>query len=247
MTYTVDTVSKGKYFAQIVPDEDPGETPRDWDNLGTMVCFHRNYNLGDIITHKGSNRTESGKDENTFSSPEQFKEWLNAYGEDEDRFKLNPEIVIILPLYLYDHSGLSMSTGREYPFNSPWDAGQVGYIFVTKDQVRKEYSCKHITKKVLALAESCLRGEVETYNQYLTGDVYGYRLFRLDLSLFEEDEEFDPDNDDPEDYGEEIDSCYGFYGFDYCKEEVKSLIDYHLAEDQKEQEKLDLRLEMVSR
>lgn len=244
MTYTVDTVSKGKYFAQIVPDDDNDESPRDWDNLGTMVCFHRNYNLGDIVDNGHHSRTLSGKGENTFSSPEQFKEWLNVYEKDEDRFKLNPEIAVILPLYLYDHSGISMSTGRGYPYNDLFDSGQVGYIFVTKDQVRAEYSCKHITKKVLALAESCLQGEVSTYDQYLTGDVYGYRLFRIEPG---KDEEFDLSFDDPEDYGEEIDSCYGFYGSDECKKEAISMIDYYLSEDQKEDDKLTTRLEMITR
>jgi len=243
MTYTVDTLSSpdGHYFAQILPDDEQGDSPRNWDNLGTMVCFHRNYNLGDIVTHKGSNRTESGKGEYTFSSPEQFNEWLNAYEEDDTRFKLNPEIAVILPLFLYDHSDISMSTGRSYPFDCPWDAGQVGYIFVTKDQVRKEYSCKHITKKVLALATSCLQGEVETYNQCLTGDVYGYRIFKID------DPDFDPDTDDPDGFGDEVNSCWGFYGLDYCREEAQNLLDYYLEQDQKEEDQLLARLEMVSR
>lgn len=31
---------------KIEADESP-ENPRDWDNLGSMYCLHRNYNLGD--------------------------------------------------------------------------------------------------------------------------------------------------------------------------------------------------------
>jgi hypothetical protein len=26
---------------------DEVDSPRDWDNLGTMACWHRRYNLGD--------------------------------------------------------------------------------------------------------------------------------------------------------------------------------------------------------
>lgn len=40
------------YTIKIYHDED-AESPRDWDNLGEMVCFHRRYNLGDC-NHKGA-------------------------------------------------------------------------------------------------------------------------------------------------------------------------------------------------
>lgn len=57
------------------------------------------------------------------------------------------------------------------------------------------------------MAEKYLKSEVETYDQYLTGDVYGYVI---------EDKE-----------GEELDSCWGFYGEEYCLEEAKSIADWH--------------------
>lgn len=203
-----DTVSKGSYFAQIMPDDEPGESPRDCDNLGTMVCFHNRYNLGDQV--QNGRRSVSGKNELTFSMPEYFTEWLHDNKE---------QVAVILPLFLYDHSGISMSTGREYPFNCPWDSGQVGYIFVTKEAVRKEYSCKHITKKTLDKVREVLQGEVKAYDQYLTGDVYGYKLFKVS-------DDFDPDNDDPDDFGGEIESCWGFYGLKNIKEEVNDLIKF---------------------
>jgi len=36
---------------------------------------------------------------------------------------------VILPLYLYDHGGITMSTGA---FSCPWDSGQVGWIYAPK-------------------------------------------------------------------------------------------------------------------
>lgn len=48
---------------------------------------------------------------------------------------------IILPLNLYDHSGLCMSAasfiGRTQHFE--WDSGQVGWIYATADNIRAEY------------------------------------------------------------------------------------------------------------
>ncbi len=31
---------------RIIQDSDP-MSPREWDNVGKMVCWHRRYNLGD--------------------------------------------------------------------------------------------------------------------------------------------------------------------------------------------------------
>lgn len=215
----IDTVSKGAYVSLIIPDDDPGESPRDWDNLGTMVCWHRNYNLGDYVEGNCRANSRVGKGDNTFDvcEPDEFLDWLKENRAD---------VAILLPLYLYDHSGISMSTSHTYPYNDRWDSGQVGFIFVTKEQIRHEYSCKRISKKTLELATKVLEGEVETYDQYLTGDVYGYQLFKIT------DPDFDPDSDDPEDFGDELDSCWGFYGLDYCKQEVKELIDWHIKDDQ---------------
>ena len=110
----------------------------------------------------------------------------------------------ILPLYLYDHSGITMSVK---PFSCHWDSGQIGYIYATKDQVRKEYSRKRITKKLRDQVEKALRQEVQAYDDFLTGNVWGYVVEDID--------------------GEHIDSCWGFYGNpDYALVEARSHIDH---------------------
>lgn len=203
----VDTVSHGKYYATIEPDEGPNDSPRDWSNLGIMVCFHRRYNLGD---------------EKTGYRESDFQSW----DELADQIKKDHKPVIMLPLRLYDHSGISMQAGQlfGYPYNDSWDSGIVGFIFAPREAVLKEYSCKRVSAAIRAKVEKVLRQEVETYDDYLTGNVYGYRLFRVD-------DNFDPDKDDPEDY-EELDSCWGFYGDTaYIKQEVKDLIEAYEKED----------------
>ena len=45
MTTAELTLYKG-YTIAIDYDSDPSN-PREWDNFGTMVCFHRRYALGD--------------------------------------------------------------------------------------------------------------------------------------------------------------------------------------------------------
>lgn len=101
------------------------------------------------------------------------------------------EDVVLLPLYLYDHTIQSMSTtsflGRAQ--HAEWDSGQVGYIYASRDAIEKEYGA--VTKDSIAQAEEVLTGEVSSFDCYLRGECYGFRLYEM---------------------GEEIDSCWGFLG-----------------------------------
>lgn len=157
---------------RIEHDTDP-ESPRDWDNLGTMVCWHRRYKLGD---------------EQPNCRPDEFE---------------IPKGAIYLPLYLYDHSGITMNT---IGFSCPWDSGQVGWIYVTREKVLEEYGWDRLTATGRKQIETYLRSEVETYDQYLQGDVWGYVI---------EDED-----------GEQVDSCWGFYGREYAEQEAATALEY---------------------
>lgn len=190
-----EEVYKG-YTIRIHPDSDPENPRTSWDNLGTMVCFHGRYNLGDLKTGY---------------TQDQQRSWQ----ELADRLEKDGAAVI-LPLYLYDHSGITMSTGE---FSCPWDSGQVGFIFVTRAKLLKEYGGMRVSKEVIAKATEVLKGEVETYDTYLRGNIYGYTI------------------EDPE--GEDGDSCWGFYGY-YDEEggalsEAKSVVDHEVAEQFKKQ------------
>jgi len=163
------------------------DSPRDWDNLGVMVCFHNRYDLGD---------KDHGYKSNHYNSMGELVEELQEHA------------AVILPLYLYDHGGISMRVGA--PQDS-WDSGQVGVIYVSKEVARKEYGWSEQWDRVTdgcstRIIEKRLIAEVETYDQYLRGDVWGY--------IIEDDD------------GEEIESCWGFYGREYCEEEAKSTLEF---------------------
>lgn len=146
---------------KIVLDKDP-TSPREWDNLGTMICFHSGYNLGD---------------KHSYESPYEFTAEVNSKN------------ALMLPVYLYDHSGLTINTSG---FSCPWDSMQVGWIYVTKEKVREEYGKKRISRKLSVDVLHRLTCEVSTYDQYIRGEVYGYII---------------EDSD-----GELVDSCFGFFG-----------------------------------
>lgn len=112
----------------------------------------------------------------------------------------NPSSVV-LPLYLYDHSGITMSTS---PFSCPWDSGQVGYICATAEDIRKNFGIKRITQKIRKQVENILQAEVEEFDRYIRGECYMYLIKDKD--------------------GELVDSCYGFDSIEYCLEDAKSLI-----------------------
>ena len=79
------------------------------------------------------------------------------------------DVAVILPLYLYDHSGITMNTTG---FSCNWDSGQVGWTFVSKKKVREEYGVKKITQSLIDKVTEVLVGEVRTYDMYLTGELY---------------------------------------------------------------------------
>jgi len=171
-------------------DQDPPD-PREWDNLGKMVCWHPSYNLGDEQICKTD-----------------FSDADAVLADLKSEF----DIAVSLPLYLYDHSGITMNTTG---FSCPWDSGQVGWIFCTKEQVELEF--KGDVEKVKAY----LVEEVKVYNQYLTGDVYGFVLKYPPCMRCGGDTAAD-------------NSCWGFYGFDILDNGVLDCIDTKYCDALKE-------------
>lgn len=136
-----------------------------------------------------------------------------------------------LPLWLYDHSGITMSCGtRSYPYNDRWDSSAVGWIVALKSTIMKEVGTEYVLDENGDLikvehphpdgtvtfsyrtrpltdetwrerAEKIMEEDVELYDQYLTGDVYGYTLYEADSG-----------DEDPD--WEESDSIWGFFGSD---------------------------------
>lgn len=152
------------------------DSPREWDNVGTIYTNHRDYNPDGHKIDEIEN--EDGE----------------LVSEELDRR------FIWLPIYYYEHGGLSVSTKRDYPYNDRWDSGLFGIIAVEKDKLRKERGWKAITKKRREEILRSLEGEIEVFDSYCRGEVYG----------------FDVDNEE----GEWIDSCSGYYGDEGMKDAI---------------------------
>ena len=180
---TVQELIYKNQVLKIEQDLDP-MSPREFDNTGIMVCGNSHYTLGDKQIND--------------QSPEEYFTDLGLSQKD----------IILLPLYIMDHSGLSMSTGD---YNDKWDSGLVGFIYTTKQKVKDEWNVKRISKKLHDRIINRLKSEVNVYSDYIEGNVYGFTLtenVQTENGLVEIDS----------------DSCWGFYGNDPQKNGISDNI-----------------------
>lgn len=250
----VETIECRGREIKIYQDDNPMNPRVDFDNMGKMVCWHSRYTLGDEqpscdpetylnglaraaspVYDEAAERLQEienrlsgwhwSEGDKEMVPGEHIQLWVKAQKFVEKLKERALSQYVILPLSLYDHSGISMSVGRA----SGWDCGQVGFIYCDVTKAREELATslcdaagwnspcndwmnpgKQITLK--EITERCLRAEVETYDQYLRGDVYGYEA------------------------GD--DSCWGFFGHDHktsgLLEQAENAIDSQIHHERHE-------------
>ena len=178
-------------IAYLTYDQDAPNPRKEFDQFGKMVCWHDRYNLGDEHYDDSTTPREwlaelaAEIDPTVWSRIEYWEsgrgyiQCLNQsngnYDRADDLAESRREKIIdkalkdciIIPLYLYDHSGITIKAS---PFSCPWDSGQVGYIYATPEMIRKEYG--KLNKATREQARNRMLAEVEEYDTYLTGDVH---------------------------------------------------------------------------
>ena len=203
--------------------------PREDENFGTMVCFHSRYNIGD--EHPFIKELEFIRDLASKNIPEDVRYYTDNDGgeiivdfiktlEFKELMDLVKETNVILPIYIYDHSGVTINTTG---FSCKWDSGRIGWIYCPKEKFLKEtgFSKEELFQE--NKAEKFLKDEVELYDYYLRGDVYEYILEKKKVCEACGHIEW-----------EEIDSCWGFYGsegIDTIKDHLGKEYKYLLEED----------------
>ena len=112
---------------------------------------------------------------------------------------------VSLPVYLLDHSGVSI---RTTPFGDMLDSGRIGVIFATKERVVETFC--DFSAESIAKAKATLQAEIETYDKYLRGEVYFYEIL---------------------DGEETLDSCGGMYESEEALLTLcRSTVDNHIAD-----------------
>lgn len=272
----------GKLKRVSVKTDDTPPNPRyDYDgHIGKMMCWDRNYTIGDykenkfadnedflndlvrenikdntLINYVKNKKTSNGLELRYDRHEKMWQLWGTYYlfplmsirdaefgiikeYEDvtwlvddiiealpqEDKWKLLEKHaqIIFMPLFLYDHSGITMNTCG---YSCRWDSGQVGYIYTDRKTIldlnayyrNKKGKLTKVTKNNWKKAAYLwMEGEVEEYDQYLTGEVYGII-----------EEEYDAEDD----AWEETDSCWGFFNSKFGSELIEDVArDYGISE-----------------
>jgi hypothetical protein len=217
-----DVYYKG-YKIKVRQDEDY-ESPNDWGDEDLFLVYnHRQFtvkrdgfdpnDIYDYLELQSKINSLIGLDE----TQEELEDNLKGYFDYESEYW-------VFPVEAYIHSGVSLSlfSGTK---QCRWDSSVSGYILASKEEFED-----------LETATNGAEGLIKTWNQYLSGDVWGYiieksntvysiskekfdrLLFENDLSTLES--EFDIENN-----WTEVDSCWGFYGEDAAIDEAKLIID----------------------
>lgn len=125
--------------------------------------------------------------------------------------------VVTLPISMYEHSGISLWLGSKWGHpDDQWDCSSIGLAFVEKKTAKEEGMLdpgdeyEHDWKK---WAYAMMEGEMETYNKYVSGEVYGYMI---------EDEEGEECSD------VHLCGCWGYYDKGHLLEDAKDNIDTYL-------------------
>jgi hypothetical protein len=122
---------------KLMPDPDV-EDPREFfDHVATFAFFHKRYRMGDKVGIKW----------------EDYPGWTEMERNIVRIYKPS----YITPVYMYDHSGLVLSTS---PFSCPWDSGRVGFMWISDPDIPRDDLSKIV------------EDEIQELNQWLSGDVW---------------------------------------------------------------------------
>jgi hypothetical protein len=181
---TIEKTDTGYTARYLVADTNP-QSPEDWgDNNLFLVGYHRSFTVNSslkISQELAQAIANKGKYEDGSINDEAMQYVKNYH---------------IFELEAYIHSGVSLALSREGNFpDRQWDVSLLGLVFVSK----KEW-------KTRPKAREAALGLISTWNQYMSGDVYGCIK-----------EEY---NQNKEQIKE--DSCWGFYGYKDTLQELKT-------------------------
>lgn len=151
------------YTCKVYYDPDP-TSPDNWDLIGTVYSNSKKYNLQN---HSMSEIVEV----------------------DENGWHVNEDYIYVR-IYCYEHSGITIWSTRE-PQKCGWDTGLFGIYAAKKTEMKKIFGDLSVPQKYENALKQ-LECEVELWDMYFRGDVYGYEVYDNNYDF--------------------VDSCWGFYG-----------------------------------
>lgn len=238
---------KSGNILRVIQDPNP-ESPDIWGNEDMFLVYdHRQFtvkregfepkNIFNALSLEYPKEPVS----DDYKTEEEYIDARDEYHADMDdvnSIKAQFLDYYIFPVDAYIHSGvhLSLADTKNYP-DRRWDVSTTGYVLVKKDQILPEYDMGVVETALHYRAKEMAESLIETWNQYLSGDVYGFKVlksrnvkkelvYNMEQSFLKEGFEIPLDViensldtniiKELQSYVEyeEIDSCCGFYGDD---------------------------------
>lgn len=180
--YLVHEETKNGLVIKIYQDDDC-ESPTAWGDNNVFLCaYHRDFWI----------EAPSDKFKDRIFTKDEVIEIAQKNYKHKDYF--------VFPIEAYIHGGVSLALSTEGNFpDRQFDVSQIGAIFIKKTEFKTKDKARH-----------CAIGLINTWNDYLSSNVFGYII---------------EDNQ-----GNHLESCWSFYG-DYDKDggalsEALSLVDH---------------------
>ena len=180
---TLETINHKGLTIKIFQDISHQNSPDDWEDSNLfLVHYHRDFEItrDEIIT----------KDEVGAILTGDYERFDNGSGYFKNNCKVIEKKYHTFGVDAYIHSGVSLSLtggfgGRLSQGHERFDVSSVGLILVSKKETKNKKKARELAK-----------GLIESWNDNLSGNIYGYVIENKT--------------------GNNLGSCWGFYG-DYNK------------------------------
>ena len=108
---------------------------------------------------------------------------------------------VAIPVFMYEHSGVTISSGS---FNCRFDSGKLGYFYTSFDRIKELFVIDVVDDEAIERARKNLEVELKVFASYVEGKVFRFEVVKINKckccdAITEEQE----------------DSCGGFYGDDF--------------------------------
>lgn len=195
--------------------DDDAESPNNWWDEGVFLVYeHRQFHV-----------------EREGFDPRLIADYLNS--PEEDQVNSVYKNYRIYPVEAYIHSGVALKLfdGKK---TCRFDSSVTGFVLISKEKIDCDLQRNHNKQLRDKTDEEIYRhfaqGLLDTWNQYLSGDVYGFETYRVKKcsSCGNEEKTF-------------MDSCWGYYGDDHeasgLLDEARGEIDSRINNEQKAKRK----------
>lgn len=174
----------GKEYKLIIKYDDWDISPRDInDNLWIMLYSHKRYDLWDEELY---NYWNSFKEDFAIYINKEFNiiyvdDYCYITEKEVDKiYKWIDKNIVYLPLYLYDHSWITMNTTW---FTCWFDSWQVWYIYAHVKDILKFFQWNKLTKKIKEFTLNHLKYEVELFDKYITWEYIYFLIEERNITI----------------------------------------------------------------